>query len=134
MTERTSGPSAAGDASGHPSGKVPVPFPGGVDEDGLGAALKAWIEGLGPGLLPLERCAARGGLVDDSAVTATVIAASVTADRIEARVGVFFTEILGGCSCGDDPAVENAYCELQLRIDRRSGDARFEKGTDLFSV
>ena len=44
---------------------------------------------------------------------------------IQAKVGVFFNEIIGGCSCGDDPLSENAYCELQVSIDKVTAEAEF---------
>jgi hypothetical protein len=120
--------------------KVSVPFARRdldmAGQDGAARAIKRWIESLEPGVLPLGRCAVRGGLVDDSAVTATVISVVEGEGLIEARVGVFFMEVVGGCSCGDDPAAENAYCELRLSIDRQTGEARLapENGTDLFSI
>jgi hypothetical protein len=45
------------------------------------------------------------------------------AERIEIVVGVFFTEIVGGCSCGDEPVAVNGYVELSLRIERVDGAA-----------
>ena len=44
--------------------------------------------------------------------------------RIDAEVGVFFTEVLAGCSCGDEPYAERGYCEVQVDIDKRTGRAR----------
>jgi hypothetical protein len=38
---------------------------------------------------------------------------------------VFFTEVVGGCSCGDEPFEQPVYCELGVTIDRQSGEAVF---------
>jgi hypothetical protein len=46
-------------------------------------------------------------------------------DWICARVGIFFNEVVGGCSCGDDPLSVNAYCKIQVSIDRASAEAEF---------
>ena len=46
-------------------------------------------------------------------------------DWICARVGIFFNEVVGGCSCGDDPLSVNAYCQIQVSIDRASAEAEF---------
>ena len=49
-----------------------------------------------------------------------------TADKgefVQAKVGVFFSEIVGGCSCGDDPITVNAYCEILVSIDKKTAQA-----------
>ena len=87
--------------------------------------LKREIEELPPGTLPLQQGTTQGGVVDESALSTTVINTTDGKDGIEARVGVFFSEIVGGCSCGDDPLTENAYCELSVTIDRATAETRF---------
>ena len=88
-------------------------------------ALKRGLAALPPGALPLQHGVSPGAHVDDSEVSATVIRAAAEAGVIRARVGVFFTEVLAGCSCGDDPAPTSAYCEIEVLIDRASGEVRF---------
>lgn len=87
--------------------------------------LKYEIENLPAGSLPLEQGLACGGRVDDSRVTATFLRSQEDGETILADIGVFFEEIIGGCSCGDDPLVQNAYCELRVRIDKATGAAVF---------
>jgi hypothetical protein len=89
-------------------------------------ALKHELEDLPPGTLPLHRGTTRGGFVDDSNISATVIHIQQDEHRILGRVGIFFTEIIVGCGCGDDPFPENAYCELQVCIDTTTAEAEFE--------
>jgi hypothetical protein len=88
--------------------------------------LKEEIESLQPGALPLHAGVTRGGVVDDNELTATVLGASDEAGVLQARVGIFFTEIVAGCSCGDDPAAYNAYCEFLVTIDRQTAACAFE--------
>lgn len=88
-------------------------------------ALKADILGLGAGVLPLREAAA-SGCIDESDVAVTVLAYRDTATEIQAGIGVFFTEVIAGCSCGDAPASSSAYCELQVCIDKSNGQARFK--------
>lgn len=88
--------------------------------------LKRELEGLPPGTLPLHRCITRGGHVDDSAITATVINVEQGPGRLQCKVGIFFTEIIAGCGCGDDPFPENAYCELMVSIDKITAEVEFE--------
>ena len=55
----------------------------------------------------------------------TVYGISEDIATIKAKIGVFFTEIVINCGCGDDPMPINAYCVLQVRIDRRTAAAAF---------
>lgn len=87
--------------------------------------LKHELEHLQPGTLPLEQATTQGGQVDDSNISATVVEAREDGDWIRARVGIFFNEVVGGCSCGDDPLSVNAYCQIQVSIDKASAEAEF---------
>ena len=89
-------------------------------------ALKDELEHLPAGTLPLEKGVAQGGLVDDSNITTTILNFKDNETTIEANVGIFFTEIVINCGCGDDPFETNAYCETHVRIDKTSGQAEFE--------
>jgi len=89
-------------------------------------ALKQELENLPAGTLPLEKGTNRGGFVDDSDISVTVINVAQSENSIQAKVGVFFTEIIVGCGCGDDPMPENAYCEMLISIDRTTFTAKFE--------
>ena len=89
-------------------------------------ALKLELENLPAGTLPLENGTSRGGFVDDSDISVTVINTRQNENSIQAKIGVFFTEIIVGCGCGDEPVPENAYCEMLISIDRRTSEARFE--------
>ena len=87
--------------------------------------LKIEIERLPTGSLPLYKGTSQGGVVDDSHIVATILRVTDAGKSIEAHVGIFFTEIVGGCSCGDDPMSEHAYCEMWVTIDRTSAEAEF---------
>jgi len=88
--------------------------------------LKAEIEHLPAGILHLEKGVAQGGLVDDSNITTTILNFSDNEATIQANVGIFFTEIVINCGCGDDPFETNAYCEMHISIDKTTGQAEFE--------
>jgi len=92
--------------------------------DAFAGTLRAEIIGLGAGVLPLQE-ATSGGCVAVGDIEVTVLGCATSETEITANVGVFFAETIGGCSCGDEPATSNAYCELQVRIDRSTGLARF---------
>jgi len=88
--------------------------------------LKRELENLPSGILPLEKGTNRGGFVDDSDISASVISVKQDENEVRALVGIFFTEIIVGCSCGDDPMAENAYCEILISIDKTTSEAEFE--------
>jgi hypothetical protein len=88
-------------------------------------ALKHELENLPAGTLPLENGTSRGGFVDDSNISVTVINARQYEHSIQAKIGIFFTEIIVGCGCGDEPMPENAYCEMLISIDKSTSAARF---------
>lgn len=92
----------------------------------LETALKQALQSLPTGTLPLEKGTSRGGFVDDGDISVTVIELHRFERNIDARIGVFFTEIIGGCGCGDDPTPENAYCEMRVHINSTTFDAEFE--------
>ncbi|UCB55428.1 MAG: hypothetical protein JSW45_02550 [Thiotrichales bacterium] len=88
--------------------------------------LKKELEALPTGTLPLAEALTRCGKVDDSNVSAVVISSSGRDGRIQSRVSIFFTEIVAGCVCGEDPVPENAHCEMLVSIDTSTGEAEFQ--------
>ncbi len=95
------------------------------DSQAFKHSLKLAIENLDPGSLPLHSFTTQGGQVDNKQITATIMQIDELEKLIHARVGIFFTEVVGGCSCGDDPYSVNAYGELLVVIDPVSADASF---------
>jgi hypothetical protein len=95
------------------------------DTDTFPQTLKREIERLPAGSLPLDGATTHGGRVDDGAVVATVVSWADTGTSVDARVGVFFSEIIAGCSCGDEPFAQPGYCEIVVRIDRATAAAVF---------
>jgi hypothetical protein len=88
--------------------------------------LKHSLENLPSGTLPLEKGTSQGGYVDDSDISVTIINISEAEDHILAKVGIFFTEIVVGCGCGDDPLPVNTYCEMLVNIETGTATANFE--------
>ena len=88
-------------------------------------ALKSEIEALPAGSLPLDDATTQGGRVGGEPVTVTVLQTEDAGEAIHARLGVFFTEVVGGCSCGDEAWPLQAHCELQVEIAKADAAARF---------
>jgi len=100
------------------------------NSDEFSKTLKAELTVLKKGVLPLYAGTTQGGMVDDSNISVTIINFSDNDNAIQAKVGVFFNEVIGGCSCGDDPLSENAYCEFMVRIDKETAQASFNSIDD----
>jgi len=93
--------------------------------DNFKQTLKNEIEAFERGVLPLEKGVSQGGMVDDSHVTVTVLNVQDSGTVIEAKLGIFFTEIVICCGCGDDPMPVNAYCEMQCLVNKETADVEF---------
>jgi hypothetical protein len=91
------------------------------------AALKRALEGLDAADLPLQQALMRGSQVTAAPVQVMVLTTTETAEGLEARVGVFFTSLLGGCQCADDPTPLESlpeYAQIKVTIQRETGMAR----------
>lgn len=90
------------------------------------ATLKSELEQLLPGQLPLQQGLSSTSVALEDDVQIMVIRAAEEAGAIQAKVGVFYTGILAGCSCANDPTPtepQNEYCELAVTIDPRTTEA-----------
>jgi len=93
--------------------------------DVFSRTLKNELEHLPAGTLPLDKGVAQGGMVDDNNLTASVLSFNENETAIQAKAGIFFTEIIINCGCGDDPMPTNAYCELQITINKTTAETEF---------
>jgi hypothetical protein len=87
--------------------------------------LQQEIEQMDAGLLPLQQGLSISSHVTDRAIQAMILGVSEEADLLRVKAGIFYTGIIAGCSCADDPtpiAEQNEYCVLQFCIDRKSAD------------
>ena len=87
--------------------------------------LKTEIESLPSGSLPLDKGTTEGGYVDDNNISVTVLTVVDEAEYIKAKLGIFFTEIVICCGCGDDPMPKNTYCEMLLQIHKITAESSF---------
>ena len=96
---------------------------------GFAAVLRGELAALGPDVLGLQQALTAGSAAQPEGIGIMILRHLETPGAIEVRAGVFFTSVLGGCACTDDPTplTENAeYCEIDIRIDRRTGRARLQ--------
>jgi hypothetical protein len=85
--------------------------------------LKGELGELGVRQLPLQQGLSGSSHAMDSRVEAMIISSTDDAECIHVRAGIFYSGIIAGCSCADDPTIaeENSeYCEVQLDIDKET--------------
>jgi hypothetical protein len=87
--------------------------------------LKQEIEQLDAGLLPLQQGLSVSSYVTDQPVQAMIIGVSEEAGLIQVKVGIFYTGVIAGCNCADDPTPvdeQSEYCVVQFGIDRTTAE------------
>lgn len=84
--------------------------------------VKAVIEQCDRKQLPLEGATTQGGYISDEAITATILRVTDEGGHIQVLAGIFFTEIVICCGCGDDPMLVNAYGEMFFSIDKLTAE------------
>jgi hypothetical protein len=90
------------------------------------AVLKQEIEQLDAELLPLQQGLARSSHVTDRPFQAMIISVHEADGLIQAKAGIFYTGVIAGCSCADDPTPideMNEYCVVRFDIDRHTAES-----------
>lgn len=76
--------------------------------------------------LPLQQALCHSDRVTDQPPSVLILARRRTPDSLQLRVGVFYTGVIAGSCCADDPGPLQEiteYCQLQLDIDPATGVA-----------
>ena len=76
--------------------------------------------------LPLQQGLSQGSVALTDDVQVMILAVEEGGDGLVVRFGVFYSAVIAGCSCADDPTpldVVSEYCEMRALIDVDSGQA-----------
>lgn len=87
--------------------------------------LKSEIEQLESDQLPLQQGLEQSSHVSDSGFKTIILNVSEDTQCIHAKAGIFYSGIIAGCSCADDPTPMselNEYCEILLTIDKETAE------------
>lgn len=90
------------------------------------AVLKREIAALDPAALPLQQALSVSSHVAERPIQATILASGEKNGRITVKAGIFYTGIVAGCSCADDPTPMSGqaeYCLVRFDIDPATGEA-----------
>lgn len=85
--------------------------------------LKNEIQCLEPALLPLQQGLSLSSYVGESPFSAVILNVTDDIENITVKAGIFYTGIIAGCSCSDDPSPvdeQTEYCEIQITINKTS--------------
>lgn len=95
---------------------------GASDFEGI---LKKEIEKLGAKDLPLQQGLSTSSYALDNNLSVMIISVSEQTNLVRAKVGVFYSGIIAGCNCADDPTPigeNNEYCEVQIEINKTTAE------------
>lgn len=74
--------------------------------------------------LPLQQGLSLSSYVSDEKISAIINNSEENNAHIMIKTGIFYSGIIAGCSCSDDPTpldTQNEYCELLFIIDKLTG-------------
>lgn len=83
--------------------------------------LKQEIEQMNVELLPLQQGLSLGSYASGENLSAMIISVSEDAQFIRVKSGIFYTGIIAGCNCADDPTPidgHTEYCEVWFDINK----------------
>ena len=94
--------------------------------------LRKEIEHLDAGLLPLQQGLAKSSQVGDGDFSVMILGIAQDAGVVHVTAGIFYSGIIAGCSCADDPTPVDElseYCEVLLEIDKATAEATITLAT-----
>ncbi|MBL8486262.1 MAG: hypothetical protein JNK22_04180 [Rhodocyclaceae bacterium] len=93
--------------------------------------LRQELEAAGAGHLPLQAGLAATSVAVEEGLRVLFLGAEETPGQIRVRVGIFYSGIVAGCNCADDPTPvepQPEYCDLILLIDRETACTKVALG------
>lgn len=90
------------------------------------SVLKREVATLGKTRLPLQQGLAHSSYALDDNLRIVLLDRSQRGRTARLRLGAFYSGIIAGCNCADDPSPPDEiteYCEMQIELDLDSGDA-----------
>lgn len=97
--------------------------------DAFNEVLKAEMHDLSAHELPLQQGLSLSSFVSAEPFQVMIIHAAEESGVIRVKAGIFYSGIIAGCSCSDDPTptdVQAEYCEVECAIDMTTGEAEIK--------
>lgn len=86
---------------------------------------KEEIQNIDPEFLPLQQGLSHSSYVADTAISVIILNFNEENNTLHIKTGVFYSGIIAGCSCSDDPTPvdeQNEYCELQFEVNKKTAE------------
>jgi len=93
--------------------------------DNFSDVLKNEMRTVAPDLLPLYIKSAQGGMMDFNDISVSILSVDESEKTFKVMLGIFFTELIGGCNCDDDPTPVNSWGKLEIAINRKQAATDF---------
>jgi hypothetical protein len=93
--------------------------------DSFVQTFKKEVCSLKTGQLPLQQCLSNSSYALDDKLSITILNVTNDDRYISVKAGIFFTGIIAGCNCADDPGPVdeiNEYCEMLFSINRKNAE------------
>lgn len=103
------------------------------DKDNFTEIFKTEVSHLPHASLPLQQGLTKSSYVSDEIFTPIILNSSANESSICIKAGIFYTGIIAGCSCSDDPTpldTQNEYCEIMFTINKQSAEAEIKLLSD----
>lgn len=87
----------------------------------LQGKFKEFLESLPHKALPLQQALQNSSYAADTAFKACILNIEETESEIKIKAGIFYSGLIPGCSCADDPGPVdeiNEYCEILCLINK----------------
>jgi hypothetical protein len=93
------------------------------DTDAFNATFIEEICVLDENTLPLQQGLSQSSYANSDNLTASVLSKKSNGNCLLIKAGLFYTGIIAGCNCADDPTPvdeNNEYCEVLFTIDKKT--------------
>jgi len=90
---------------------------------------KREISCLDKNLLPLQKSLLFSSYVSDEKICPVIISSSTSTTHLLIKTTIFFTGIIAGCSCSDDPGPQDTQqesCDVLFRINLDNAETQVE--------
>ena len=91
----------------------------------FGDVFKNEVKAIDPHFLPLQQGMSQSSYLAEGDIDVVVLSLSETDVSIQVKTGIFYTGVIAGSCCADDPTPvgeQNEYCEVQFDIDLATAD------------
>jgi len=99
------------------------------DSTDFESVFKTEVSNLDHACLPLQRGLSQSSYVSEEPFKPVVLNSSEDDLSIKVKAGIFYTGIIAGCSCADDPTpldTQNEYCEVLFCLNKSTGETKAE--------